>query len=284
MLALAAWQGIPVRIAHSHNDLRHLQRTSNVRRRAYYRATEHLVSRFATTGLAPSVDAALSLFGPEWRSDSRYRLLQYGIELSPFATQVDRDAVRAGLGIAPESDVFGHVGSFTPQKNHTFLLDVFRAVHVRRPNARLLLVGDGPLLDSVLRQAESLGIGGLVVFAGVRPDVPALMMGAMDCFLFPSTHEGLGIVLIEAQAAGLPSLTSDVVPVEADAVPGLVRRMSLSEGPDAWANAAVDLLQTTRRMHTVAGATSALAGSAYDIIASARAMEHVYARTESILS
>jgi glycosyltransferase involved in cell wall biosynthesis len=120
-------------------------------------------------------------------------------------------------------------------KNHSFLVEILSEVAKRIPEAQLLLVGDGPLRPQIEQQAIGLGLADQVVFAGSRSDVARLMLGAMDLFLFPSHYEGLGLVLVEAQAAGLPCLCSDVIPPEADAVRALVRRLSLSQPASVWA-------------------------------------------------
>jgi glycosyltransferase involved in cell wall biosynthesis len=240
MLALAAWQGIPARIAHSHSNIDSVRAQASLPRRAYYRGTEGLIHRFATVGLAASRDAAASLYGDTWERDSRYRVLHCGIVLTPFARQVDRAAVRERFGIAPDAFVVGHVGRFMPMKNHAFLVDVFAEVHAAQPNARLLLVGDGPLWGEIERRVRDRGLTGAVVFAGVQAEVPEILMGAMDVFAFPSTYEGLGLAVVEAQAAGLPCLISDAVPVESILDSDQVQRLPLGGDHARWASSVLN--------------------------------------------
>ncbi len=99
---------------------------------------------------------------------------------------------------------------------------------------RFLLVGDGPLRPHIQHLAKTNGLDEQILFAGVRSDVPGIMQ-AMDVFLFPSLWEGLGIVLIEAQAAGTPCVISDVIPPEATVIPELVDRLPLEASAEAWA-------------------------------------------------
>ena len=132
--------------------------------------------------------------------------------------------------------VLGNIGRLCIQKNQIFLLDVLRAILPLRPESRLLLVGEGERRAVLERQAEKLGIRDHVIFFGVT-DRPERLLCAMDVFLFPSVFEGLGIVAIEAQCAGLPVFCSEYVPEEAAITP-LARRIALSDGPDAWARAA----------------------------------------------
>lgn len=237
VLILAALQGVPARIAHSHLDTSQVDRRGSWPRKAYVRLCEHWIRRYATLCLACSRDAAASLYGPAWRQDPRVQTLHCGIDFEPFSALPDRCAVRAELGIPSDAFVLGHVGRFHEQKNHAFLLDVAAEVLRRQPNSVLLLVGVGPLQEPMREKAQRLGILDKIVFAGSRNDVPALMLGAMDVFLFPSLYEGLGLVAVEAQAAGLPCVLSSTVPDEADVVPRLIRRVSLSVSPAAWADA-----------------------------------------------
>ena len=114
-----------------------------------------------------------------------------------------RAALRAELGVQEGEILFGHVGRFCEQKNHAGLLRIFAGVSRRMPNARLVLIGTGELVDSTRALAQELNLSDRVIFAGVRKDMAALYH-AMDVFLLPSLFEGLPVVLVEAQAAGLP--------------------------------------------------------------------------------
>jgi glycosyltransferase involved in cell wall biosynthesis len=228
---------VPVRIAHSHLDTSRLDCRSPWPRKAYLRLCERWIHRYATLRLACSRDAAACLYGPAWKQDPRVQILPCGLDLDPFSELPDRRTVRAGLGIPADALVLGHVGRFCEQKNHTFLLDVAAEVLCRQPKAMLLLVGEGPLQEPLREKARRLGILEKIVFAGSRGDVPSLMLGAMDVFVFPSLYEGLGLVAVEAQAAGLPCILSASVPQEADVMPRLVRRVSLAASPAAWADA-----------------------------------------------
>jgi glycosyltransferase involved in cell wall biosynthesis len=163
-------------------------------------------------------------------------LCPLGIDLHPFTLAIDSHALRAELGIAQNSFVVGHVGRFAAQKNHAFLVEVAERFARRNPTAVFLLVGDGPLKSEIEALVRERGLRANFMFLGVREDVQRLMMGAMDCFLFPSVHEGLGLVLWEAQAAGLTCVVSDTIPEEATVVNKLVRRLPLDAAPETWAN------------------------------------------------
>lgn len=232
-----AWQaGVKTRIAHSHSDTSSLQRNASPLRQLYFLIMKQLLNRFTTLGLAASRHAAVALFGTNWENDPRWRILHCGIDLAPFHQAVGSQALRFELGIPADAFVLGHVGRFTREKNHTFLLDIAAEISKSEPKTYLLLVGDGPLRSDIVQKAQQIGLANRVVFTGLRSDVPQLMQGAMDAFVFPSLYEGLPIVLIEAQAAGLPCVVSDTVTEEATIIKDLTWRMSLNEPSSFWAN------------------------------------------------
>lgn len=237
VLRLAHHARIPARIVHIHSDNRFEYATTSRARRLYLTLMRRWIRQYATLGLCTSQQAAVGMFGPDWQRDPRWRVLYCGIDLEPFAAAVDRAAVRAELALPPDALVLGHVGRFVQQKNHVFLLDILAEMCQHAPHVRLLLVGDGPLLPQIQARANAAGLSERVVFAGARPDVARLMRGAMDGFVLPSHTEGLGLGLVEAQAAGLPCLCSDVVPDEAIVVEPLVQRLALTQSAAAWASA-----------------------------------------------
>lgn len=237
VLRIARQAGISVCIAHSHNDATAIEKKAKLHRRIYFALTKHWINRYASLGLACSRQAATHLFGSSWATNSQRQILYFGIDLAPFQEQIDPAIVRAEYGIPPNSFVIGHAGRFVTQKNHKFLLEVAKAVFQREPNAYLLLLGEGALRPDIEHDVTSQGLTDRVIFAGSRPDVHRIMKGAMDVFLFPSLFEGLGLVLVEAQAAGVPCIVSDVVPEEADIIKPMVQRLSLSQPISAWAEA-----------------------------------------------
>jgi glycosyltransferase involved in cell wall biosynthesis len=150
-----------------------------------------------------------------------------------FSSTIRKDK-RKELGIENKF-VIGHVGRFQTQKNHIFLIDIFKTVHDKNKNSTLLLVGDGELRESMENRVHELGLTDNVIFTGIRADIPELLQ-AMDVFVFPSLYEGLGIVAIEAQAADLPTIVSDSIPKDAF-ITDLIDSISLKESLDIWANA-----------------------------------------------
>ncbi len=153
------------------------------------------------TGCSQGVLASLDPTGRE--IGERGRVLYYGVPLPPPATPADRAALRRSFGWPAETPLVLHVGRLIEQKNHLGMLSIFEQVLKRVPTAKLLLVGEGELRPAIEQAVAERGLMESVRLLGARDDVPALMT-ASDVFLFPSLHEGFGLVALEANAAGLP--------------------------------------------------------------------------------
>ncbi len=275
VLRLAQRAGISVRIAHSHVDVLPQDLSPSLLRRVYLTTAKRLIRRHATIALAASEKAAKALFGTDWRNGSRCRLLYYGIDLTPFQ-QGPEASVRAELKLPLDAFVIGHVGRFEEQKNHGFLLEIARCVADAEPRTRLLLIGGGSLRPAIERRAAELGLAEHVVFAGLRSDVPRLLLGAVDVFVMPSLCEGLPLAGIEAQAAGVPCVLADSITRELDTVPQLVTRLGLSQPAATWGKAVLatrgEAPAITRR-----DALDVMAGSRFNIRTAVRDLERVYA-------
>ncbi len=279
VLKLAHDYRVPVRIAHSHSDTRAFAARASLTRRGYIRVCHYWIRRSATSQVACSREAGLSLFGSDWREGPRRQILHCGVDLEPFSVPVESAVVRAELGIPANALVLGHVGRLEQPKNHSFLVKVISEVIRHQPRAVLLLVGDGPLRPQVQRQVNALGLRDRVIFAGVRADVPRLMRGAMDVFVFPSLYEGLGLVLVEAQAAGLPCVTSDVIPSEADLYRPLIHRLSLQRSSSDWAAAVLGCRRSdAHRMQSL----RVIENSSFNIHNSVRALEAVWSESVAV--
>jgi len=221
-LLAAKRAGVPVRICHSHS--------SNCLLRGQHRLFKGLLPRVVTHRLACSAKAARWMFG---RQAPDCTVLRNGIDLDRFRFDpAARDRIRRELPW-PDPLLFGHVGNFQTIKNQTFVLDVFAEIVRRHPDAGLLLIGDGPERPRVQAKAAGLGLSASVRFLGNVANVHEYLQ-AMDGMIFPSRFEGFGLVLVEAQAAGLPVLASDVVPGEV-ALSDFIQFASLDAAPEAWA-------------------------------------------------
>lgn len=198
----------------------------------------------ANVKIAPSMLAAEFTFGKR-RAHKDVHLLHNGVDLNVFRFDAEgRTKVRTEFSVEDKL-VVGHIGRFHKQKNHEFLLEVFRAMKDRRQDAVLLLVGTGELEPSIRRRVKELGLEASVIFTGLRFDVPQLL-SAMDVFVFPSLHEGMPNTVIEAQATGLPCVIADTITPEAD-LTGLVQYLPLERSADVWAEAALAVAGDERR-------------------------------------
>lgn len=271
VLPIARDADVSLRIAHSHSAT--LDNSSALRRlwAAYMR--RRLLSS-ATHLLACSQNAGEWLFKTGTQHGTRFMLLPNAIDISAYKPlNADRTVLRRMLGFPEQGPLIGHIGRFDPVKNHQFLLEVFAEFVKLCPAANLMLVGEGPLKPEIEEQVINKNLSDSVRFLGVRSDVPAIL-NALDLFILPSLSEGLGIVLIEAQAAGLPSLVSDAVPTEADLDLNLLQYKSLAEGSNAWALELHSLLERPRPPWEHRQAVLKRAG--YEIKDVVRVLERLY--------
>lgn len=190
--------------------------------------------------LAPSRLAAEFTFGKAEVGAGKVNFIHNGVDLNVYKyDEENRRKVRSEFGIADEQLVVGHIGRFNRQKNHKFLIEVFAEVLKQKPDALMMLVGDGDKKSEIKEQIKSLAIEKSVIFTGIRSDVPALL-SAMDVFVFPSFYEGMPNTVIEAQATGLPCVIADTITEEAGFT-DCVHYKSLSNSAEAWANKTLSL-------------------------------------------
>jgi glycosyltransferase involved in cell wall biosynthesis len=274
-LMLLAWlERVPVRIGHSHSTDRKtggtLMRLLNRIGLALNRPLARLCS---TQGVGCSAEALAAVFGKRWQEHSKYSIIHCGIDLAPFEAKAECTSWREALGIPPTAKVIGHVSNFSVAKNPFFLAEVAASVFRRRQDVVLLLVGDGALRSSVEKQCADIGITSHVIFAGVSSHIPELMCSAMDVFVLPSVYEGLPLVLLEAQAAGLPCVVSDVVSREAQVVDGAIQFLPLAAGPDVWGNAVLSKLETSaQRPYPL----QVMKDTDFNVVVSARRLADLY--------
>jgi glycosyltransferase involved in cell wall biosynthesis len=245
ILRQAARHGIPNRIAHSHNDTRLLDRQANGPRRIYRRVARNWIRRYATAGYACSNWAAAALFGDDWAADDRWKVLQYGLDFSRFSQPRNRALLLQQMGIPMHRRIVGQIGRLAEQKNHQFSVQVLRELVTAGVDAHLLIVGGGELDSRIRGKIREAGLSERATLVGDQQDVPTYL-SVMDLMIFPSVNEGLGIVALEAQAAGVPVVASDRVPELVMVVPGMVERIPLEHGPKVWAEAVIRYLRLPR--------------------------------------
>lgn len=225
--------GIATRVIHAHCAFAKPKTKKDYVDEAIHRLNTHRTG-LATERFACSADAA-SYFGFD-RHGGEWTYVPNGIDVDRFAFDGARRAdARAELGLGDSTFLIGNIGRFSPPKNQIFLLHAYASVARRCPDSRLLLVGAGELESDIRAEVQSLGLADKVISLKNRADTECLY-AAMDAFAFPSLYEGLGIVLVEAQASGLPCVISERIPREA--VYGEnVATVPLDEGAEAWADA-----------------------------------------------
>lgn len=201
-----------------------------------------LFKRYVNKMVAPSDLAAIYTFGRRAYASGQVIMLKNGLKIDDYKFSIDkRNKIREEIGIRQNQLVIGHVGRFTKQKNHSFLIDVFSNVYKLNPDTILILVGDGENRTEIERKCHRMGITDAVKFLGVRADIPAVL-SALDLFVFPSFYEGMPNTVLEAQASGLKCIVSDRITREAN-VTGSVEYLSLSSTVE-WCSRINNLLET----------------------------------------
>ncbi|MDD3030414.1 MAG: glycosyltransferase [Alphaproteobacteria bacterium] len=235
--------GIPIRISHSHNDTP-VPRSKPLRR-LYHSLMRFFIFRFGTHLLAGSSAAGERLYGKGFLTHRACRVLPCGRDFLSLANDaLGVQDTRHALGIPEDAKVIGHIGRFSHEKNHTFLLDMAAPLLKNHPDFWLILVGDGPLKVQMEAKAKRLGIASKTLFTGARNEASRLLREVIDVLVFPSHSEGLGLVPLEAQSAGKPCLLSTAIPSEVDVVPDLIARLPLEAGIKAWQDALTHLLSS----------------------------------------
>ncbi len=192
--------GVPlIHTAHTPSDYR-VERWGKI---------EKVLSWFTDRVTSVSISVGEFMIQKEGIAREKVLVIQNGVKLEDYEVQVNRDEKRRELGLFENDFAFINVARFFPNKDHSTLLKAFAKVVKEIPEAKLLLCGEGPLKEDLLRETEALKISGCVKFLGNRRDIPQIHR-AIDAFVLSSIKEGLPIVLLEAMASGVPIITTDV--------------------------------------------------------------------------
>ena len=256
--------GIKNIIIHSHN--------SKCDRMILNRICRIFAGAYKYRKLACSEEAAEWRFGNRFVKKNEVEVIYNGIDLEAY--KYDKQSsidMKKALGIENKI-VLGHIGRFSQQKNHEFLIDVFYEYHKTHSDAVLILIGKGELEKAIRSKVSRLGLDNDVKFFGVRDDIPKILQ-AMDVFVFPSLYEGLGIVLIEAQAASLPVVTNKAIPKIA-IVSDLVRMLPI-DNPSRWCREIDEALKMDR-----SNAVFNDGLDKFDIKAVAKRLQEIYVQME----
>lgn len=257
-LIIAKKYGVPCRIVHSHNAA-----MADMRLMPLHSYNKKRIHQLATDCFACSDEAG------EWMFENNYQIIHNAIDIEKFKFDpVARVQIRNEFGIEQNAFVIGHVGRFWDQKNHEFLMNIFYKIVQQRPNSILVMVGEGGKEKSIKQLAKELKIEKQVVFAGARNDVNKVM-SAFDVFAFPSIYEGLGIVAVEAQANGLPTVCSEAVP-DSVIFTDHAEKIPLAVGVDTWCERLLDMEKSRY------DASAAIRNAGYDIREEAKKLQNFY--------
>lgn len=244
-LFAAKCAGVPVRIAHSHSTTNKKEKKKNLMKQIL----RPFSKVFATDYMCCSELAGRWLFGNKEYDKGNIYLLNNAIDLDKFKYNESlRKKKRKELGIKDDTLVIGHIGRFVAQKNHDFLIDIFNEIHKKNNNSILLLAGQGPLMEDIKNKVKDLNLEDSVKFLGQRNDANELYQ-AFDVFLLPSLYEGLPVVGVEAQAAGLLCYLSDDMTKETKVL-DITKFMSLNNTPEEWADNILDDVKKYKRIDT----------------------------------
>ena len=269
MDAMGAWVlkaatecSIPVRIVHSHNT-QHL--TTNPIKLFFLEKARKNINKYATHRMACSNVAGKWLFG-----DEPFTVVHNAIEVEKFAfKEEERKRIREMYGVNEDEFLIGHVGRFDNQKNHSFLIDVFADVVKEKPNCKLMLVGEGHLMQNIKEKVSRLKLDKNVIFTGVRDDAYKYY-NAFDLFVLPSLFEGLPVVSIEAQINGCKTFFSNAITKECMLSP---KASFISLDVARWVKSILNSINTADTLHVLDFDVTA---SGYEIHHEAEKLQSLY--------
>lgn len=228
-LRAAMKAGVKIRIAHSHS-------TSNRKewKKTLLKSFLKLFSKkYANVLCACSEFAGKWLFGTNTLKKGKVIIINNGIDIKlyKFNKNIRKD-IRNSIGLSENDKVIGHIGRFVKQKNHDFIIEIFKKLYEKDNNYKLMLIGTGPLMKNIKEKVNLLGLSKAVYFLGQKEDANRYY-NAMDLFLFPSLYEGLGMSLIEAQVNKLRCIASSEVPQKASISNG-ISFLKLNLSQEEW--------------------------------------------------
>lgn len=230
---------VEIRIAHAHTTA---DNEKGFIRRTYISIMRRLIISNSTNLLACSNMAGKYLFGEQLIKTDKYTLLPNLVNYEPIInidiSKVDR--LKKEYDLENADIVIGHIGTFKKAKNQKFILNIVAKLKDMNKKVKLLLVGSGSMENELREITKILNIENEVIFTGIRDDIDTIL-NSIDVFVFPSIYEGLGLVLLEAQAAGLPCVVSEAIQSEADLNIDLLSYLNLSDETSAWVNKIIEV-------------------------------------------
>ncbi|WP_167387709.1 glycosyltransferase family 1 protein [Apilactobacillus timberlakei] len=259
--------GVPIRIAHNHNTASSGEGIRNLIKNVLRLAARWYPNHY----MAPTYSTGKWLFGKKIANNKLY-ILKNSLNLNKLGFRKDvRAKQRKALGYRDNDIVIGNVGRLVWQKNQTFILDIFNRLHQSNPNYRLLIIGEGPLIDDLVQKCYKLGILDVVQFLKNKSNIEDYYQ-AMDLFLFPSHYEGFGMVAVEAQVTGLPVVVSKNVPDEV-AIADNIDFLGLNESIDKWCISIQNELYHADKRHSFINEAQQMG---YDISIETKKLEDKY--------
>lgn len=262
---LAKKYGINHIITHSHATMYSGKKFSAIRNRILCIPLKKSANHYFSCSRA----AGEFLYGKKNLNRGKVTIINNAIDCTKFKyNEFIRNKMRKELELQ-NNFVIGHVGRFSEEKNHTFLIDIFHSIKIQKGKAKLVLVGDGPLISNMKEKVKKLNLDNDVIFLGRRNDIPNLLQ-AMDIFILPSLFEGLPVVGVEAQASGLPIVISTNITREI----GLLNAqyIDLEATPEHWAESILNVKKNTNRKNGV----NILREKGFDISIEATKLENIY--------
>ena len=245
---LVAWlAGVPIRECHSHNSQqgKELQVGRKLSVRLYQSVMRWLCWAFSNRRGGCSGIAMDFLFGDKWKNEIHSKVVHNGIDFSEYRKPFDRSKKKQEIGLKRKYNICT-VGRISYQKNPLFIVDVMKALFSMRADCDFVWVGVGEQETEVRRKINEYQIADRMYMLGSRTDVPEILRSS-DLFFLPSRFEGLAIVLIEAQAAGLPCVTTTTTTTESNC--GLLMYLPLEQPDSYWAQQLSDVLDGKIQLH-----------------------------------
>lgn len=263
-MAAARCAVVTVRIAHSHNSTCKHVLVDKVCRPLFY--------KLCNGRLSCGDQAGRWLFGKR-----KFTIICNGIDTEKYVfSESCRLNIRGKIGWDDNNIVLGHVGAFNEFKNQNFIIDIFADLNKKESRYRLLLIGDGPMMEELKKKTDELGLERRIVFFGASSHVDRLL-NAIDLILMPSFHEGFPLTLVEEQANGLSCIVSDRIGKEVN-LSGNVEFLPIDQGTELWINAIQNYENDCDRKEKSKDAIKKIAAAGYDVKGSAKTLENYYRR------
>ncbi len=253
-LYLIASAGLPVRkrIVHVHNTSMTLPTPNKLKADVAREPMRQVCLRMADEIVGISSDALRSMTRTDANVPHR-QIIHYAVDTERFrCVKPNRADFRYQLGLNEDAKILLFVGRMVDYKNPKHVIGMLSDMVKTDPTVTAIFAGTGDNEGDIRSLAQDLGLSDRVRLLGFRDDVPVLMVNS-DLLIWPSREipkEGLGLGIIEAQAAGLPILMSLSVPEEAIVIPELVKRLPLGAGKSGWGQVALEMLKASRLQHT----------------------------------